>query len=204
MRQLLAVAVAVACLPSVYGVSFELEAGSTRCLRQSLAKDALVKGDYKVSTVENQQINIKVQDEQGHTPFKKDNTQEGPLVFTADTKGNYEICFSSEIKQGSPLTKHECTLNLRTGIEAKDYDQIQEAEKLQPLELELRKLEELAESIANDMAYMKQREAEMRDTNESTNARVLYFSMFSMFCLCGLAAWQVYYLKKFFQSKKLI
>ena len=32
---------------------------------------------------------------------------------------------------------------------------------------------------------------EMRDTNESTNSRVLYFSLFSMCCLLGLATWQV-------------
>ena len=34
---------------------------------------------------------------------------------------------------------------------------------------------------------------EMRDTNESTNSRVLYFSLFSMCCLLGLATWQVNY-----------
>ena len=55
-----------------------------------------------------------------------------------------------------------------------------------------------------DFQYMKQREEEMRDTNESTNSRVLYFSIFSMCCLIGLATWQVLYLRKFFKSKKLI
>ena len=39
---------------------------------------------------------------------------------------------------------------------------------------------------------------------ESTNSRVLYFSVFSMMCLVALAAWQVFYLKKYFQTKKLI
>jgi hypothetical protein len=39
---------------------------------------------------------------------------------------------------------------------------------------------------------------------ESTNSRVLYFSLFSMACLVALAAWQIFYLKKFFQTKKLI
>jgi len=40
--------------------------------------------------------------------------------------------------------------------------------------------------------------------SESTNSRVLYFSVFSMLCLIGLATWQVLYLRKFFKSKKLI
>ena len=72
------------------------------------------------------------------------------------------------------------------------------------LQLELRRLEDLSEAIVNDFAYMRAREEEMRDTNESTNSRVFYFSIFSMLCLLGLACAQVLYLKKYFKSKKLI
>lgn len=43
--------------------------------------------------------------------------------------------------------------------------QIAKVEKLKPLEVELRRLEDLSESIVNDFAYMKRREEEMRDTN---------------------------------------
>lgn len=43
--------------------------------------------------------------------------------------------------------------------------QLAKAEKLKPMELELRRLEDLAESIVNDFAYMRAREEEMRDTN---------------------------------------
>jgi len=75
---------------------------------------------------------------------------------------------------------------------------------LKPLEIELRRLEDLSDSIVNDFQPMKQREEEMRSTNENTNSRVLYFSVFSMLCLVGLATWQVLYLRKFFKSKKLI
>lgn len=42
-------------------------------------------------------------------------------------------------------------------------------EKLKPLEVELRRLEDLSESIVNDFAYMKKREEEMRDTNGETS-----------------------------------
>ena len=91
---------------------------------------------------------------------------------------------------------------------------------MKPMEMELRRLEDLAESIVNDFAYMRAREEEMRDTNgrgstygvlvivffvvESTNTRVLYFSIFSMCCLLFLAIWQLFYLRRYFQSKKLI
>ena len=76
-------------------------------------------------------------------------------------------------------------LDLKHGVEAKNYDDVRDfhcvdirlvvgiicymqlgkAEKLKPMELELRRLEDLAESIVNDFAYMRAREEEMRDTN---------------------------------------
>lgn len=54
---------------------------------------------------------------------------------------------------GAPLQKHEVTLNLRSGIEAKDYDALKEKENLQPLELELRRMEELAEEYVSRGCY---------------------------------------------------
>ncbi|GFS19147.1 transmembrane emp24 domain-containing protein 10 [Elysia marginata] len=78
------------------------------------------------------------------------------------------------------------------------------SEKLKPLEVELRRLEDLSKSIVDDFAYMRAREEQMRDTNESTHSRVMYFSLFSMLCLLGLATWQVLYLRRYFKAKKLI
>ncbi len=93
---------------------------------------------------------------------------------------------------------------MKHGVEAKSYEGLGDAAKLKPLEVELKRLEDLSESIVQDFAQMRQREEEMRDTNESTNSRVLYFSIFSMCCLLGLATWQVLYLRRYFKSKKLI
>ena len=39
------------------------------------------------------------------------------------------------------------------------------AEKLKPLEVELKRLEDLSDTIVNDFKYMRMREEEMRDTN---------------------------------------
>lgn len=56
--------------------------------------------------------------------------------------------------------------------------QIAKVEKLKPLEVELRRLEDLSESIVNDFAYMKKREEEMRDTNGETNAQLLKLTVY--------------------------
>lgn len=58
------------------------------------------------------------------------------------------------------LVAQQTILNCLCGL-----PQIAKVEKLKPLEVELRRLEDLSESIVNDFAYMKKREEEMRDTN---------------------------------------
>ncbi|XP_067837291.1 uncharacterized protein, partial [Heptranchias perlo] len=131
-----------------------------------------------------------VTDSSGHILYSKEEATKGKFAFTTDDYDMFEICFESRL----PPDRLSLSLSLPA--------QIAKAEK--PLEVELRRLEDLSESIVNDFAYMKQREEEMRDTNESTSARVLYFSIFSMCCLVGLATWQVFYLRRFFKAKKLI
>ena len=52
---------------------------------------------------------------------------------------------------------------------------IAKVEKLKPMELELKKLEDLSEAIVNDFAYMRAREEEMRDTNGNDSLTLLYW-----------------------------
>merc|ERR1712179_195250 len=89
-------------------------------------------------------------------------------------------CFISKVAPNVRGIKHEVELVVKMGLEAKNYETLGEAARLKPLEVELKRLEDLSEAIVQDFAYMRQREEEMRDTNESTNSRVLYFSLLSM------------------------
>ncbi len=70
------------------------------------------------------------------------------------------------------------------------------------MELELRRLEDLAESVVNDFAYMRAREEEMRDTNGNViacNFELIIF-LFSMFqnqltlgsCISVFCLWSAY------------
>ena len=186
----------------VNSLSFTLSSGTTKCLKEELHKDVLVTGEYQLSEA-SQKTHLTVTDSKGHVLFKKEDATKGKFAFTTEDYEMYKICFQSEGKAGTGMDR-EVSLVLKHGAEAKDYDKMAAVEKMKPLEIELKRLEDLAEDIVNDFAYMRQREQEMRDTNESTHSRVLYFSVFSMLCLLGLATWQVFYLRRFFIAKKLI
>lgn len=58
--------------------------------------------------------------------------------------------------------------------------------------------------VYSEMLLLQQREQEMRDISEQTNSRVAWLSFMSLAVCVGAASWQVWYLKKFFQRKKLL
>ncbi|XP_055720837.1 transmembrane emp24 domain-containing protein 10-like [Salvelinus fontinalis] len=188
-----------------FSITFYLPVNLRKCLREEIHKDVLVTGEYEVSEQPNAKTNLKITDTSGHILYSKEDASKGKFAFTTEDYDMFEVCFESKSPLGTGrVTDQLVNLDMKHGVEAKNYEEIAKVEKLKPLEVELRRLEDLSESIVNDFAYMKKREEEMRDTNESTNIRVLYFSIFSMCCLIGLATWQVFYLRRFFKAKKLI
>jgi hypothetical protein len=90
-------------------------------------------------------------------------------------------------------------LDIDIGADARDWSAIQAAEKLKPVETELRRIEETVNEIVQEMEYLRLREQKLRDTNESTNERVKWFAFGTMGMLVGLGAWQVVYLRAYFR-----
>ncbi|XP_019406680.1 PREDICTED: transmembrane emp24 domain-containing protein 10 [Crocodylus porosus] len=190
-------------------ISFQLPGKARKCLREEIHRDTLVTGEYEIGAPPGSSVgpaaNLKITDSAGHILYAKEDATKGKFAFTTEDYDMFEACFESKLPVGTGRMPDQLViLDMKHGVEAKNYEEIAKVEKLKPLEVELRRLEDLSESIVNDFAYMKKREEEMRDTNESTNTRVLYFSIFSMCCLIGLATWQVFYLRRFFKAKKLI
>jgi len=189
---------------SVEGIMFHLQPNTNKCLREEIHKDVLVSGEYEIQELPGQKVDIEVTDSKGHRLYSKEEADNGKFVFNTEDYDVYEMCFISRVPPTQRGIQQEITINTKHGVEAKSYEALGEAAKLKPLEIELKRLEDLSESIVQDFSFMRTREEEMRDTNESTNSRVLYFSLFSLCCLIGLATWQVLYLRKFFKAKKLI
>ena len=75
---------------------------------------------------------------------------------------------------------------------------------MKPIEVELRRVEEITDEIVDELTYLKNREERLRDTNESTNRRVRNFSILVIIVLSSLGVWQVNYLKNYFKTKHII
>lgn len=188
----------------VESIMFQLHPNTQKCLREELKKDVVIVGTFEITHVPGQKVDYVVTDSKGEILDQNVDAGKGKFSFSTEHEDIFEICFKSKVPTHQRGVPHDVTLNTQRGVEAKPYEALGEAGKLKPMELELKRLEDLSSSIVQDFADMRQREVSMRDTNESTNNRVLYLSILSMICLLSLSVWQVLYLRKFFKSRKLI
>ncbi|XP_026816839.1 transmembrane emp24 domain-containing protein bai-like [Rhopalosiphum maidis] len=185
-------------------IRWHMQPNSRKCLREELRENILVKGVYEVSQVDNQQVDYVVKDSKNHILSQKEDISSGKFTFSVENYDIFEICFISKALNNYQGAVQEVFVDIKTGVEAKNYEGVAEAFKLKPLEMDLKRLEDFSEAIVLEFKDMKMRADEMRNTNESTNTRVFYFSLFSMICLIVLATWQVWYLRSYFKAKKLI
>jgi len=191
----------------VCGLIFELYVDQVKCFREELGRDEVVLGEFEVGPSYNTITSIWVTDPEGNPVWKKEGAQDGTFAFTTETDGEFEVCFLDQAKPDlhvPPHTKRDVTFALKTGVDAKDYSALAKKDDLKPIEIEMMKLEDVLEEINTDMKYLRNREDVMRLTNESTNNRVLWLSLTSILVLLSLGLFQIFYLKRYFQQKKLI
>ncbi|KAK3836255.1 MAG: emp24/gp25L/p24 family/GOLD-domain-containing protein [Linnemannia gamsii] len=189
------------------------EAGDARpfCISHYVDTETQVVVKVKVASGPHQKVSVEVTDDTVHQGqlWKKDNLSEDLQrgAFLNKEAGNVVACFTNVLASGykpDPKYTRVVDVNFEIGAETIDYLKLAEKEKLKPMEVELRKLEDLVKDVIENMEHLQIREENMRNTNESTNARVQWFSTMTMFVLVALGAWQIVYLKQFFRKKRLI
>ncbi|XP_061341917.1 transmembrane emp24 domain-containing protein p24delta4-like [Gastrolobium bilobum] len=191
-------------LPRVEAVWLTIPSSGTKCVSEEIQTHVVVLGDYYVVTDESPQphtISAKVTSPYGNNLHHHENATQGQFAFTTTESGSYVACFwiDGQHQEGATVS-----LDWKTGISAKDWESVAKKEKIEGVELELRKLEGSVEAIHDYLIYLKDKEAKMRAVSERTNGRVARFSIMSLGVCLLVSALQLWYLKRFFRKKKLI
>ncbi|KAF9086460.1 vesicle coat component [Mortierella sp. GBA35] len=207
---------AVSWVHTTQAIKFTLagaEAGDARpfCVSHYVDEETQVVVKVKVGNGPHQKVSVEVTDDSAHQGqlWKKDNLAEDLQrgVFLNKEAGYVFACFTNTLTSGykaDPRYTRVVDVDFEIGSETFDWVKFAETEKLKPMEVELRKLEDLVKDVIEDMEHLQRREERMRNTNESTNARVQWFSTMTMVVLIALGAYQIFYLKQFFRKKRLI
>ncbi|MCJ1375862.1 vesicle coat component [Loxospora ochrophaea] len=197
-------------LPWSLALKFDLQAHTghanryERCIRNFVARDTLVVVTATVSGEkgDGQMVNMHIKDAVGNEYGRpKDIVGESRMAFTSHADSAFDVCFENILNAQRTVMNpsRHIELDIDIGADARDWSAIQAAEKLRPVETELRRIEELVAEIVGEMDYLRSREQKLRDTNESTNERVKWFAFGTMGMLVGLGAWQVVYLRAYFR-----
>ncbi|KAL2339807.1 hypothetical protein Fmac_007747 [Flemingia macrophylla] len=192
-----------------HAVWLTIPSKGTKCMSEDIQAHVVVLADYYVVADDVKghplkTISAKVTSPYGNTLHHNENVTHGQFAFTTTETGNYVACFWLDDKHQEGAGETTLSLEWKTGISAKDWDSVARKEKIEGVELELRKLEGAVEAIRDNLIYLKNREAEMREVSETTNARVAWLSILSLAICIFVSVFQVLHLKRFFRKKKLI
>lgn len=178
------------------------------CVRDFVGQNQLVVVNIKSSGYQGdgQRLQVTVYDTMGNQFARKNDIyKETRISFTTHESTAIDICFYNVmVREGNHHMSREIELDIESGAGARDWNALQAAEKLKPAEVDLQKVHEMTKEITYELHYLKAREERMRNTNESTNDRVKYFSVGVILSLVGLGVWQIRYLRHYFKVKHII
>ncbi|KAJ3334291.1 p24 complex component [Gonapodya sp. JEL0774] len=130
----------------------------------------------------------------------------GSHSFIADRQGRYQYCFSNKnYNAAKKMTFSSYGPEERRNRWQEAAEQMQQelSEEAKKLDEEIMQLVENVRMVKDEQAYMVGRAATHRKTAESTNSRVLGWSLAQVALLFAVCAWQVWYLRSFFEVKRV-
>ncbi|MCJ1308063.1 p24 complex component [Agyrium rufum] len=189
------------CITSAVAHNIQLAAHSRECFHEELHKDDKMTVTFQVGDREfggsgNLEIDFWVQKPDTLYETQQRSVSSGDYSFDAPLDGKYLYCFSNE--HWSSNSK-EVSFNVHGIVYVPESEAPSD-----PLEAEVRRLAELLAQVKDEQSYIVVRERTHRNTAESTNARVKWWSIFQLLVLAGEGVFQVWWLKRFFEVKRVV
>ena len=136
---------------------------------------------------------LKIHDPSGNLLDMKKSVSGGNSDFEAKVDGRFTYCFSNE--HWSAAHK-EVLFNVHGVVYVPE-----DPNNSDPLEKGVKTLGELLNAVKDEQEYIVVREMVHRNTAESTNSRVKWWSIFQLGVVGGNGVFQVWYLKRFFEVR---
>jgi len=206
----------LACLINLSNsLYFHIAETERKCFIEEIPDETMVVGKYKCQLFDPNTggympsspgigMHVEVRNPEDSVILSKTYTAESSFSFTSHSAGEHVICLYSNSTRwlsGSQLRVH---LDIQVGEHAVDYGKLAQKDKLSELQLRVQQLLDQVTQITKEQNYQRLREERFRSTSESTNARVLHWSLIQTAVLLVMGFWQMKHLKGFFEAKKLV
>jgi len=188
-----------------------------KCFIEEVPEDTMVTGKYKAQLYDpntksyqdspsGMGMFVEVNDPNREIVLSRVYGSTGKFTFKSTHPGEHSICIHSNSTKWSLFAggKLRIHLDIQVGEHANNYADIAQKEKLTELQLRVRQLLDQVQQIQKEQNYQRYREEKFRMTSETTNQRVLRWSVIQTVVLVAAGVWQMKHLKGFFEAKKLV
>jgi len=142
-------------------------------------------------------IDVKVFNPLNKVMYDQQRETSGKVMFTLETAGKVRVCFSNKI---STVTHKVVMFNLDL-IEGAGPNTDESHSKLETM---MADLAQQMTTVKHEQEYMEVRERIHTAINENTNSRVVLWAFFESIVLIVMTLGQVYYLKRFFEVRRVV
>lgn len=148
-------------------------------------------------------IDVKIFGPDGKLIHSGDRETNGKYTFAAHIDGHYRYCFGNQM---STMTPKIVMFNMDIGEAPGAAGETGEDDEASQNKLEtmIKELSSSLSGVKHEQDYMQVRDRIHRNINESTNSRVVMWSFFEALVLVSMTAGQVYYLKRFFEVRRVV
>lgn len=186
---------------AVLSISFNVDSNDKLCLGETALNGDILMGTFKYNQNSNaklESMSINIEDPLKNIKYSSKD-ESGSFSIETQKNGVYNICFWNKGR----FTR-SVTIELKNALKKVNNKNKAKKKHIEPLQQQMLNLLDSAKHLRNDLEYLKEREFESRDLNESTNSRVLWSSFLSIFIFIIAGITKIMYLKSFFTKKKLI
>ncbi|XP_065181636.1 transmembrane emp24 domain-containing protein 2-like [Sycon ciliatum] len=180
------------------GVFVTVDAVAEVCFHDDVKTHTKMGLTFEVSEGGFLDIDVKINGPDNKEIYAGTRETNGKYTFSAHMDGVYTYCFSNKMSTMTPKT---VLFNMDIGEKEKKED---ESEHHNQLEEMVAQLSTALTSVKHEQDYMEVRERIHRMINDNTNSRVAWWAFFEDFILICMTVGQIYYLKRFFEVRRVV
>ncbi|KAI5696375.1 transmembrane emp24 domain-containing protein 2-like isoform X2 [Diaphorina citri] len=187
-------------LKPIHGYFVTVDAHSEECFFDKVEMGTKMGLMFEISEGGFLDIDVRITGPDGNIIYQGERESSGKYTFSAHMSGVYTYCFSNQM---STMTPKVVMFNMEVLSTQPSEDD--KGEKGEPnLQDMIRQLGESLTSVKHEQEYMSVRDRIHRSINESTNSRVVWWSFFEAVVLVTMTIGQIYYLKRFFEVRRVV
>ncbi|PSN56727.1 Transmembrane emp24 domain-containing protein [Blattella germanica] len=193
----------ISCLRVSYGYFITVDAHAEECFFDKVESGTKMGLMFEIAEGGFLDIDVKIVGPDGKIIYQGERETSGKYTFAAHMGGVYTYCFSNQM---STMTPKVVMFNMDIGESPKDQsgDASQGQDDHNKLQEMIKELSTTLTGVKHEQDYMQVRDRIHRSINESTNSRVVLWSFFEALVLVAMTMGQVYYLKRFFEVRRVV